>query len=220
LKGIIEMSNHKKSKPINLILLPLKGMCLFIILYFIAALQYTNMSDTFSNKVGFSVKKNYLCDLLNVYNNEGVINPARTTARVALAIICLSMILLWYQLPKLFSIKRITQTIMQVSGIISMVILLFLQSQNHDIIIRIAGVFGLVAVISILIELYRDAFYGLFILGLFFLALFLFNYYIYETGVLLELLPLIQKFTFIICLGWLAYLNIKLYLQLKPHNGY
>lgn len=214
------MINFKKRKPINLILLPLKGMCLFIILYVLAALQYTNGSDTFSNNVGFSVKKNYLCDLLNVYNNEGVINPARTTARVALAIICLSMILLWYQLPKLFPIKRITQTIMQVSGIISMVILLFLQSQNHDIIIRIAGVFGLVAVISILIELYRDAFYGLFILGLFFLALFLFNYYIYETGVLLELLPLIQKFTFIICLGWLAYLNIKLYLQLKPHNRY
>jgi hypothetical protein len=140
LKGIIEMSNHKKSKPINLILLPLKGMCLFIILYVIAALQYTNMSDTFSNKVGFRIKKHYLCDLLNVYNYEGVINPSRTTARVASAIICLSMILLWYQLIKPFPVKRISHAIMQVSGIISTVILLFLHSQNHDIIIRITGV--------------------------------------------------------------------------------
>jgi hypothetical protein len=214
------MSNHKKSKPINLIMLPLKGMCLFIILYVIAALQYTNGLDNFSNKVGFSFKENYLCDLLNVYTLEGTINPAHTTARIALSIICLSLMLFWYQLPKLFLIQNTTQIIMQVSGIISMIILLFLTSDNHDVIIRVAGLFGILAVISILIELYRVRFYGLFIVGFLFLVLFLFNYYIYETGILLELLPLIQKLTFVVCLGWMALLNNSLYFQLKQRENY
>ena len=99
-----------------------------------------------------------------------------------------------------------------------MVILLFLATGNHDVIIRVSGFFGLLAVISILIELYKADLFGLFIFGFFFLAIFLTNYYIYETGILLERLPLMQKITFALCFSWFALLNSTLYLRLKNNN--
>jgi hypothetical protein len=209
---------YKKKRHIILVRLPLVGMFLFVILFLVATLQYTTGLGTSVSGLGFNFKENYLCDLLDINTLEGTINPAHITARIALTIICFSLILLWFELPKLFSIKSNTLTIMQVTGIISMVILLFLAAGNHDVIIRIAGVFGLFAVISILIELYKASLFWLFLFGFFFLALFLTNYYIYESGILLECLPLIQKITFVICLTWFALLNSMLYLRLKQSN--
>ena len=208
----------KKKRHIILVRLPLVGMFLFVILFLVATLQYTTGLETSVSGLGFNFKENYLCDLLDINTLGGTINPAHITARIALTIICFSVILLWFELPKLFSIKSNTLTIMQVTGIISMVILLFLAAGNHDVIIRISGVFGLFAVISILIELYKASLFWLFLFGFFFLALFLTNYYIYESGILLERLPLIQKITFVICLTWFALLNSMLYLRLKQSN--
>jgi len=212
------MSMCKKKRHIILVRLPLVGMFLFVILFLVATLQYTTGLETSVSGLGFNFKENYLCDLLDINTLGGTINPAHITARIALTIICFSVILLWFELPKLFSIKSNTLTIMQVTGIISMVILLFLAAGNHDVIIRISGVFGLFAVISILIELYKASLFWLFLFGFFFLALFLTNYYIYESGILLERLPLIQKITFVICLTWFALLNSMLYLRLKQSN--
>ena len=209
------MFSQKNRKPINLIILPIKGMCLFVVLYVVAALQYTNGLDAYANKVSFSFTENYLCDLLFVYTNQGYINPAHTTTQIALVIICSSLILFWYELPKLFPLKSSILTFMQICGILSMVILLFLNFDNHDIVIRISGIFGALAILLSLFELYKAGFYRLFILGFICFMMFLINYYIFESGILLELLPLIQKITFALCLSWLSYLNIMLYIHLK-----
>ena len=149
------MSLYKNKGHMALVALPLIGMCLFVILFLVATLQFTTGLETSASGLGFNFKENYLCDLLDNNTLEGTLNPAHITARIALIIICFSLILFWYELPKLFPVKSKTLTIMQTTGILSMVILLFLATGNHDIIIRISGVFGLFAVISILIELYK-----------------------------------------------------------------
>jgi len=213
------MSLYKRKRHITLVVLPLVGICLFVILFMIATLQYTSGLETSASDLGFNFKENYLCDLLDTNTLDGSINPAHLTARIALIIICFSLILFWYELPKLFPVKSNTLTIMQTTGILSMVILLFLATGNHDVIIRVSGFFGLLAVISILIELYKADLFGLFIFGFFFLAMFLTNYYIYETGILLDRLPLIQKITFVICFSWFVILNSILYLRLKHSNS-
>lgn len=213
------MSLYKKKRHITLVVLPLVGICLFVILFMIATLQYTSGLETPASDLGFNFKENYLCDLLDNNTLDGAINPAHLTARIALIIICFSLILFWYELPKLFPTKSKTLTIMRTTGILSMIILLFLATGNHDVIVRVSGVFGLFAVISNLIELYKARLIWLFLFGLFFLVLFLTNYYIYETGILLERLPLIQKITFVICLSWFALLNSILYLRLKHSHS-
>ena len=112
----------KKKRHIILVRLPLVGMFLFVILFLVATLQYTTGLETSVSGLGFNFKENYLCDLLDTNTLDGSINPAHLTARIALIIICFSLILFWYELPKLFPVKSNTLTIMQTTGILSMVI--------------------------------------------------------------------------------------------------
>jgi hypothetical protein len=198
-----------------IMLLPLVGMGLFVFLYTLSALNYPGGSWNFTDHTGFSFWNNYLCDLLDEYAINGELNTARFFARTALGVLCVSLIFLWYQLPKLFSVRSINCTIMWLSGLLSLVITLFLASGTHDIIVRIAGVFGIVALFTAIIELYKSHFYRLMLFGIFCLSIFFVNYYIYETGTYIEVLPLVQKVTFISFIIWFALLGISIYGNLK-----
>jgi membrane-associated HD superfamily phosphohydrolase len=199
----------------NILLLPLSGMALFVLLYIIAAINYPGGSWAFIDQNGFSFWHNYLCDLLDEYAINGELNTARFFARAALAVLCVSLILLWYHLPKLFSAKSINRTVMWLAGLLSLVITLFLASGTHDLIVRIAGFFGVIGLFTAVIELYKGHFYGLMIFGLFCLTIFFVNYYIYETSIYIEVLPLIQKITFISFIIWFVLLGVSLYRSLK-----
>jgi len=209
------MSTHKNITNPAITLLSLVGIVLFIFFYIIAAINYPGGSDIAQNQTGFSFKNNYLCDLLDNQAINGALNSARIYASIALAILCFSLILLWYHLPKLFDRKNKTQTIMSITGILSLIITLFLASGIHDIIIRIAGVFGVAALLISFIELYKANYYKLLIFGIICLLLFLTNYYIYETEILIDKLPLIQKVTFLSFCNWFVLLSICIYRKLS-----
>lgn len=199
----------------TIFLFPLIGIATFVILYILAALNYPGGSYADPNHNGFSFWNNYLCDLLDTYTIGGELNPARTYSRLALLILCISLIILWFHLPKLFPFKNRNQFIMRVTGIGSLVITLFLAAGNHDVIVRIAGLFGVIALITVFIELYKAKYYPLLILGFFCLIIFFINYYIYETGVYIKMLPVIQKVTFVSFISWFLMLDFSLYQRLK-----
>lgn len=203
------MTTHNHRTDRVMILATLIGMALFVVFYVIAALNYPGGSYVAPSHEGFSLKNNYLCDLLDDQAINGASNSARIYARISLGLLCLSLILFWNRLPKLFDRKNRSQTIMSVAGMLSMLTTLFLASGVHDIIVRIAGVFGMIALILSFIELYRAQYYRLWILGMICMLLFLANYYIYETGILLDKLPAIQKVTFISFIGWFVLLSIR-----------
>ncbi len=195
--------------------LPLLGMVLFIVFYVIAALHYPGGSYVDPTYPVFSFEHNYLCDLLDDAAINGKLNPARTYARIALGILCTSLILLWSYLPGLFDVKRKIHVLISSSGILSMLITVFLALGAHDIVVRIAGLFGAIALVLTFRQLYKAHYGKLLFLGILSLVLFLANYYIYETGVLIERLPLLQKLTFISCMTWFVILNVLL---LKKFN--
>ena len=208
--------NFKNGFPkLYILILPLLGMGLFLVLYVIAAINYPGGSRIDTNQIGFSFYNNYLCDLLDDFAINGELNIARFFARAALGLLCASLMLLWYHLPKLFSVTSINRTIMRLSGLVSLFITLFLASGTHDLILRIAGVFGIIAVFTASIELYKSQLYKLMFFGILCLCIFFANYYIYETGIYIELLPLIQKITFIAFIIWFATLGSSLYKNLK-----
>ena len=197
-----------------LVFVPFIGMFLFVCFYFIASMQYTGGSYAFPNQTNFSLENNYLCDLLETYQFDGTLNKARFSARIALALLCISIILFWKLFPELFIVKRRMQVLMQITGMLSMIVLFFLASGNHDNIIRIAGFFGTIAHIIALLELYKERYFKLVLFGVCCLILFLINYYLYETDLFLNLLPVIQKITFIVCLSW--YVSCpEIWLQVK-----
>jgi hypothetical protein len=190
-------------------------MLLFLVFYIIAAFHYPGGSYVNRAQTGFSFKYNYLCDLLDDVAINGEINSARIFARIALGILCISLILLWSYLPRLFDVKRKIHVLISSSGILSMLITVFLAFGSHDIVVRIAGLFGAIALLLTFRQLYKAHYGKHLFLGILSLVLFLANYYVYETGVLIERLPLLQKFTFMSCMTWFVILNILLIRKLR-----
>ena len=200
---------HQKQR-YKLFWLPVAGMGLFILFYTVAALIYSGGSAAFPNQAHFQFQTNYLCDLLDTQTATGLKNPASLYARIALVFLSGGLLLLWWYLPKLFFRNSKALVFMRWSGMLAMGITLFLSSENHDVIVRIAGVFGTIALVLALMALYLDHFKSLFILGILCLVLFLGNYYIYESEKLLEHLPIIQKITFTACIVWFVSLDLVL----------
>lgn len=196
-------------------LIPVAGMLLFLIFYAIAAKHYPGGSMVSPGHPGFDFKNNYLCDLMDGYAINGAVNSSSVYARIAFGLLCLSLMLLWYLIPKLFGTKRSVQKLMRLSGMLSMVTALFLASGIHDLITRISGFFGILALIVLCMELFKEGFRKLAILGVLSLLMILANFYIYESESALKLLPLLQKITFLSCIIFFFLLNISLYRQLK-----
>lgn len=204
----------KNTKP-NMLLLPLGGMASFVLFYILAALNYPGGSWVAREQDGFSFWHNYLCDLLDIYAINGEPNTARFYAIVALVLLCTGLFLLWVNLPRLFEDKSANRSIMRISGLLSLITIIFLALGNHDKVVRIAGFFGVIAFVTSSIELFKAGYKNLFLLGVFCLLVFLLNYHIYETGLFITSLPVIQKITFILFIGWFICLDVALYRKLR-----
>ncbi|WP_265199010.1 hypothetical protein [Aureitalea sp. L0-47] len=148
--------------------------------------------------------------MLDNYAINGKQNTARIYARISLGILCSSILILWLYLPRLFDIKRSVAVLTSAFGVLSMITTGFMVFGGHDVVVRVAGAFGAIALLLTFKQLYDAHYRKLFFLGIFSLILFLANYFIYETGLMIENLPLLQKFTFISCMAWFAILNVML----------
>lgn len=197
-----------------ILLIPTLGMGLFLLFYIIAAIKYPGGTWKLPGNTGFSFWNNYLCDLLDNKAINGELNTARYFARISLGILCGSLMLLWNRLPSFFNRQSSNKNIMWISGNLALGVTFFLTSGTHDITIRIAGFFGVIAFITCFIELYKTEKKELFSFGVICLIVFLVNYFIYETQLFISSLPTIQKITFILFLSWFYFLNNALYKKL------
>jgi hypothetical protein len=193
------------------ILLPLWGFLLFIILYMLATTLYPGGSDANESAQGFSWRHNYWCELMATEARNGQPNSARLVAITAMFILAISLVYFWYQVPLLFPNRKIDSRVIRYCGIGSMLVLPFLLKGMHDSVINLSALLGCMAIVVLLLNLFRQKMKRLLCLGLFCLLLCGINNYIYYTGYLLHLLPVIQKFSFFIFLLWFCLLTIKLY---------
>lgn len=207
-------SNSNTHKNV-LVLAPWIGMALFVVFYGLAVSIYPGGSNFDAHQIGFDIKSNYLCDLLDTHTPNGLPNPSRAYSRLALTMLCCGLIVFWYNLPLLFNHKGVSLKIMQATGVLALAFTLFLAAGNHDVLVRIAGIFGAVALITTFVELFRARRIALLGLGIWCLVIFAFNYYIYETGILITALPMIQKITFLSFMLWFVLMNLALYNRIK-----
>lgn len=198
-------------------LLPLAGMVLFVLFYLIAADRYPGGSWAYPARDGFSWRDNYLCDLLDTLAVNGQLNPGRHWARAALGVLCGGLLLLWCQLPDLMDASPFLRWVVRLSSAAAFGTTVFLSAGTHDLTVRIAGLFGLVALIGGVAGLWRNGRLGMSLLGIWCIGIFLLNYVIYESGGFIRALPAIQKVTFSSFLGWFAWMDIAL-LRLKTQK--
>ena len=204
----------RRALKVHLLLVPFIGMGLFLILYVIAAFYYPGGSYADPDQIGFSFLDNYLCDLLDNYAINGNENNARIPSRIAFGFLCFTLIFIWYNIPRLFKTRNFNHHLIRVCGILSMLTAMFIASGTHDTIVYMAGIVGIVAFMATLMELFKEGRYKLLIMGLCCLVLILINYVIYEMGINRNMLPVIQKMTFIICISWFLLLMFSIHKKL------
>ena len=204
------MNTQKNNPPKCVwILTPTLGICLFVLLYGLAACQYPGGSNTDRAAVGFSWQHNYWCDLLGSTAKNGQLNTAQPFAMAAMIVLSLSLSAFWYNLPVLFQDRNRWVIAGQLAGILSMILICFISTPYHDRVINVAGGFGLIALLTTLVGLYKSQSYKLLYLGLLGLLLMGLNTYIYYTGHYLTYLPIVQKFSFVIFLAWVSLVTVN-----------
>lgn len=190
--------------------LPLAGLGLFVLFYLLAAWQYPGGSWVEPGHEGFSLRYNYLCDLLDTRAVGGALNRGRHLARLSLGVLCAGLAYLWVYLPALAGGPVWNRQLMRISALGALVTTVFLSAGTHDLTVRIAGFFGGVALLSAIAGLWLGGRRGAARLGGWCLVVFLLNYALYESGSFLRALPLIQKGTFLSFIGWFAWLALAL----------
>ena len=187
---------------------PLFGILLFCCLYVAAAQRYPGGSQIDKFRKGFSWSQNYWCNLLSENAINGAHNSARPIALTAMLLLCFSLAVFWASFPAYTPLPKRLKRSVQISGLLAMVIGVFLFTSGHDIIINIACLFGVIALLGTLAALWQLNWKALFYAGLFNFALAVLNNVLYY-GSDRFYLPVVQKITFLYFLLWIAAINLK-----------
>ena len=187
------------------------GLTIFTGLYVLATQLYPGGSQADKHSPGFSWLHNYWCNLLNAEAINGQPNAARPLALLSMLILCLSLASFWCVLPNLFAFPKPVNKLIQGTAILSMLLASLIFTPYHDVVINLAGLFGLITLFYTYKGLYQHHYRKLFWLGLGCLGLIGCNNYIYYSRHYLYYLPLLQKITFGCFLSWISIMNWEVY---------
>jgi hypothetical protein len=203
-------------------LTPIGGVIVFVLLYIIATTLYPGGNQDDEHTPGFSWLHNYWCNLLNDNGMNGAVNNAKPVAMIAMIALSITLASFWYLLATALPFSRLHKNLLLGSGISSAIAGIFIFTPYHDAFINISGVMAIIAFVLLMRALYKYSWLALFYTGLFNIGLILLNNYIYYTKNGLAYLPVVQKISFIIFLGWLCSISWRLYKLVgqKAKNGW
>lgn len=189
--------------------IPITGIALFVVLYFIAANFYPGGSNVYPMAKGFDWGNNYWCDLLAKNAKNGMHNSGRGFAFTGMIILFSSIAVFWYYLPQFFHERKLNTFIIRYTGSLAMFILIFVFTQFHDGIIGIGSTISAIPMAATLSELKKHRLKVLYYLGWFCISLILLNFVIYSTNWWITFLPVLQKITLLLFLVWIMLIDIK-----------
>ena len=196
------------------------GLFCFVGLYIYAASLYPGGSQVNIHSSGFDWLNNYWCNLMNEKGMNGEPNQARSISIIATVLLCASIGIFFYQFARFFAQKRIWKVSIKYGGLLSMSTAVFIFTPFHDLLTFISSIFGLFALIGIIVEIYNSQLRWYKLLGMSCIVLLIANNYIYYTTQGIEWLPLLQKVTFLLILIWIWGLNgiIRNYIKLDQYS--
>jgi len=188
--------------------LPSAGIVLYIGFYLLAAYLYPGGSRAFPEREGFDWQNSYWCNLTDPYSINGEINTARPYAMFGVVILCLCLAYFFYSFPRFFKLRTPWNKLIEYSGGLACTFALLIHTDLHDSMAVLASVFGSVSIISLFLGLRRQGWVHFIWTGCICILMVALNGYIYFTGHYIELLPIIQKITFVAVLLWFLALNL------------
>lgn len=187
------------------------GSAVFILLYIIATFYYPGGHHTEKTARGFSWLHNYWCNLMGEKGVNGEPNGARSIAFAAMGVLCVTMAVFAYIFPGQVPFRKWVRIMLQLSGIGSMMVAFFIFTEQHDLLINIASLLGVVGAIGTMIGLRMLRWNNLFWFGVFNLVLVVLNNVLYHNEGLIFALPVVQKITFLSFLLWISMMSIGMY---------
>ena len=118
-------------------LIPIAAMLLFVLCYISAAVNYPGGSAVYPLEAGFSMRYNYLCDLLDTESVGGALNSGRYWARIGLFMLCMGLVYLWLKLPILVRAPLWKIQTMSTCAIVALISTGFLAMADHDTTVRV-----------------------------------------------------------------------------------
>lgn len=188
-------------------LLPTFGILTFIGLCVYAATLYPGGSQADANSVGFDWYHNYWCNLMSEKGMNGQDNPARPYSIFAMVLLCLSMIRFFFQFARAFVVSKFWKLTIIIAGILSMGSAMFIFTSHHDVMTTILSVGGVFGIFGIIRTLHKNKMTFYKISGIICIVIIGVNNLMYYDKDLIEYLPLLQKFSFILILAWTIGLN-------------
>lgn len=188
-------------------LLPTVGILFFLIFYIYASTLYPGGSQSNRNSSSFSWWGNYWCDLLRKEAINGMSNISRPFALVSTFSLCFGVGIFYLLFPDHFIMGKFWRRVVQIFGISAVLFAFFLYTDEHDIVLNIAGILGFLALIGTSVALYRNNSLRLLWMGGLCAFLVISNAYIYYSRMFVEYLPFIQKITTVFVLAWVVGLN-------------
>src|SRR3954467_2505993 len=134
-----------------MLLIPVSGVFLFMVLYYIATLYYPGGNYEYQDSKGFSWKYNFWCHLLPEKAINGDINNSRPWAIGAMLVLGLSVIVFIILIPLRLQLSLVTKRIIQWCGSISVFIFFLLLSSSHDAAINTASFFAGIALTGMML---------------------------------------------------------------------
>ncbi len=186
------------------------GILSFVILYVYGTSLYPGGSQLDINSEGFDWLNNYWCNLMNEKGINGQNNPARIFSIVAMILVCNSLAIFFYQFSKFFAQRKIWKLSISFGGVLSMLFASLIFTEYHDLFTIISSIIGFFALFGITIEMYYGNFSFYKKLGVICIFLLFLNNMIYYSHVWIEILPFLQKITFLIVILWVSGLNYEL----------
>lgn len=210
-----KMKYFSKKLQLRINWIPTVGIISFLGLFIYSATLYPGGSQSNLNTIGYDWMNNYVCNLMSEKSINEEINPARTYAILGMVILCMSLIIFFYQFSKTFVTDKNWASIIFVAGILSMISASFIFTKYHDLMTTISSFFGLFVVVGIIKGVHKSSLTSYKLAGGLCLVLLLVNNIIYYTAYKIDYLPLVQKVTFAIVLIWIVSLNYQIMKRIK-----
>ena len=126
-------------------------------------------------------------------------------------VLCVSLAIFWFTLPRLFSQPRQLRALMQYPGVTAMLVAPFVASAYHDAAINLTGVLALPPLLLTWLGLYQGQHFRLLAMGGICLLLVVLNNAMYHLPWHLDWLPVVQKITFLAVLSWIGAISWRVY---------
>lgn len=187
---------------------PIIGLIGFLLFFVIATTMYPGGSVNEIASEGYSYFHNFICDLMSLNLEEGVVNDARPIAIIAHLMLSFGLISFFYILPEIFTIQNRNTRIIRGVGMLTMTIFIFMYTEYHDLVVTITGVLGSIALIPFFLELINYENRGLKALAYLCFMLSIAVFISYETKIGFYYTPILQKITFVFDSIWIVWVSL------------